>query len=621
MRAALAHEPVGLIVLDVILPDVDGVDFLKEIRSSRFAEIPVLLLSTEAEVKDRIRGLQMGADEYVGKPYDAAYVVGRARELLQIRAPAVIGKPAVLVIDDSATLREVLRQGLESSGYVALLASTGEEGLRLAASERPAAIILDGMLPGIDGATVIRRIRLDAALRATPCMLLTSSDERGAELRALEAGADVFAHKEDDLEVILVRLATMLRNAAVAPDRSLTSSSLGPKKIMAVDDSPTYLNELVEILMGDGYDVVTARSGREALDMLAVQSVDCILLDRLMPDLDGEETCRQIKTSTLFRDIPLIMLTAVEDRSSMIQGLGAGADDYISKSSEFEVLKARVRAQLRRKQSEDEYRKVREELLQAEIEAAEARSARKIAEVRALLIDELERKNKELEALSYSVSHDLRAPLRAIDGFSQVLLDRYMHILDEKGQGYLGRVRTAAQRMGELIDDLLSLSKISRAELTRRSVNISELAQHVADELSSRDSSRQVSFVIQENLVVNADKRLMQVVFENLLGNAWKFTAKKSQALIEFGAEPSGDGKTYFVRDNGAGFNMAYVEKLFHPFQRLHTELDFPGTGIGLATVHRIIDRHGGRISAKSEPGAGATFVFTIPSARTGELE
>jgi light-regulated signal transduction histidine kinase (bacteriophytochrome) len=314
------------------------------------------------------------------------------------------------------------------------------------------------------------------------------------------------------------------------------------------------------------------------------------------------------------------MLTAIEDREAVIDGLSTGADDYIPKSGELEVLKARVRAQIRRKQFEDETRHIRMELLQRELEATEASVAKEIAETRAALIEELEFKNKELEAFSYSVSHDLRAPLRSIDGFSQLLLEEYSDKLDATGQEYVQRVRAAAQRMGELIDDMLALSRVGRAELSRTQVNLSNVARLVAAEFAQREPGRSVECDIEDGLVVQADRRLIQIVFENLLGNAWKYTGKVAAARIEVRAEPRHDNLVYMVCDNGVGFDMAYAFKLFTPFVRLHSNDDFPGTGIGLATVQRIIERHGGRVWAEGAVGLGATVYFTIPPATLLEL-
>jgi two-component system NtrC family sensor kinase len=618
LRIALTREVADVVVLDVILPDGDGVDLLHELRGGAAApDIVVIMLSTEAEVKDRARGMTTGADEYVGKPYDVGYVVARARELLRLRrGGAEAEAPHVLVIDDSVTFREALRDALIAAGHDVSVASSGEEGLRAAAARRPSAIIVDGQLPGIDGATVIRKVRLDAALRGIPCVLLTGSDGENAELRALDAGADAFVRKEEDMEVILARVAAAMRLAAAAlPDTG--TSLLGPKRILAVDDSATYLNGLGDALRVDGYDVVLARSGEEALELLALQAVDCILLDLLMPGLGGEETCRRIRASPALRDVPVLILTGLENRGAMIDCLGAGADDYISKSSDLEVVKARVRAQIRRKQFEDETRRMREQLLRSELEASESRAAKQLAEARAALVAELEAKNEELEAFSYSVSHDLRAPLRAIKGFSAMLGDDYAERLGPEGASHLARVRAAAERMGELIEDLLALSRVGRAQLQRAEVDVSELAGDVVAELRRAEPARVVDVVIEPNLKADADARLLRVVLENVMGNAWKFTARNGEARIELGASIVDGARTFQVRDNGAGFDMTYAAKLFQPFQRLHSESEFAGTGIGLATIRRIIERHGGKVWAEGAVGVGATVRFTLPPRRT----
>ena len=619
-RSALSTGSFSLIILDVLLPDGDGVDLLREIRqTSATAGTLIMLLSSEAEVRDRTRGLKTGADEYIGKPYDQSYVVARALELLRKREPGSTAarSTTVLIIDDSPTFREELKSVLESSGYAVVTAGTGEDGLRAAVDARPAVIVVDGILPGIDGSTVIRRIRADAALRSTPCILLTGSEERSDELKALDAGADAYVRKEEDTQIILARVTAVLRSAGSPSAVRTTSSLFGPKRILTVDDSLTYLHEVAAQLRQEGYDVIPARSGEEALELLSVQPVDCILLDLVMPGLSGQETCRRIKGSAAWRDIPLIMHTALDEQAVMIEGINAGADDYIAKSSDLEVLCARVRAQLRRKQFEDENRSIREQLLQKEVEVVAANSARELAEIRATFVDELKNKNIELEAFSYSVSHDLRAPLRSIDGFSKLLLDGYASQLDAKGQDYLHLVRQSAQRMGELIDDLLLLSRVSRADLSREQIDLSEIARGISEELKKQDPDRNVKWCIEDQLLVEADTGLMRVAFENLLGNAWKFTAKVSAPRIEVGKDQQRDA-VFFVRDNGAGFNMEYAEKLFSPFHRLHTESEFAGTGIGLATVHRIVDRHGGRIWADSALDHGATFYFTIPPARHG---
>ena len=217
-----------------------------------------------------------------------------------------------------------------------------------------------------------------------------------------------------------------------------------------------------------------------------------------------------------------------------------------------------------------------------------------------------------MEAFAYSVSHDLRAPLRSIDGFSQALLEDCADELDTQGKDYLERVRAGCQHMGQLIDDLLNLSRLTRREMHREAVDLSELAERIATRLRQAQAERQVEFVVVNDLIVQGDRTLLQVVLENLLGNAWKFTGTHPRARIEFGVAEVEGQPAYFVRDNGVGFDMAYADKLFGAFQRLHTVEEFPGTGIGLATVQRIVHRHGGRVWAEGAVEQGATFYFTL---------
>ena len=227
---------------------------------------------------------------------------------------------------------------------------------------------------------------------------------------------------------------------------------------------------------------------------------------------------------------------------------------------------------------------------------------------------QLEASNRELESFSYSVSHDLRAPLRGIDGYSQALLEDYGEQLPEEGQRYLERIRSSTQRMATLIDDLLNLAHVTRVQLNFVPVNLSHLAESILSELQRTQPERSVEWSVAPNLTARADLRLLAVVLENLLNNAWKYSSRQERARIEFGGKQEGEETTYFVRDNGAGFDMAYADKLFGAFQRLHTVSEFPGTGIGLATVQRIIQRHGGRIWAEGVVNEGATFFFTLPA-------
>ncbi len=232
-----------------------------------------------------------------------------------------------------------------------------------------------------------------------------------------------------------------------------------------------------------------------------------------------------------------------------------------------------------------------------------------------LRTNELAASNKELEAFSYSVSHDLRAPLRAIDGFSQALIEDYGNKLDETAAFYLQRVRSGAQKMGSLIDDLLQLSRVTRIEMKYAKADLSAMAEKITHDFMTEEPGREARITIAPSLIAYGDAGLLQIMLQNLLSNAWKYTGKKSPSVIEFGSFAQNDEQVFFIRDNGAGFDMRYISKLFGAFQRLHTEEEFPGTGIGLATVQRIVNRHGGRIWAEGKPGEGSCFYFVLPQA------
>ncbi|WP_424356715.1 ATP-binding protein [Methanocella sp. MCL-LM] len=298
------------------------------------------------------------------------------------------------------------------------------------------------------------------------------------------------------------------------------------------------------------------------------------------------------------------ILHHVEDITAFIKRFELLSGNKAEPGMKVENATQRMEAEVLRRATEvkDINRK-----LKAAMEALEARTT------------ELETVNRkldlvigELESFSYSVSHDLRAPLRALDGFSEAILEDYGDKLDPPGKDYLNRIRAASQYMGRLIDDLLHLSRVTRKELKREPINLNVIAESIIDDLKRRDPGRKVIITIKPGMLVHADQDLLRAVLQNLLDNAWKFTSKKPEAIIEFGSVEK-EGKTvYYVRDNGAGFDMAYAGKLFGAFQRLHSTEEFPGTGIGLATAQRIIHKHGGQIWAEGEVGKGATFYFTL---------
>ena len=387
----------------------------------------------------------------------------------------------------------------------------------------------------------------------------------------------------------------------------------GKPKILVVDDERLYIDMLVELLQ-DSYKVVIAKDGEQAIRRaIEVSPPNLILLDWLMPGLDGLEVCHILKNIPETSKIPIVFLTIKSDVNDEINGFAAGAVDYIHKPLSAPIVKARVRTHLalaNQRQSLEQLVKERTEEISKLHQQALVNAEQLEQRVKERTI-ELEAVNHELETFSYSISHDLRAPLRSINGFSLALVESYQSMLDEQGMDYLNRIRSASQRMKELINDLLDLSKVSRCQLHRTNIDLTLLANTVVKHLQN-DTTQPFAITIQQGMQAIGDPRLLQVVLENLLGNACKFAANNPSPTIHFGCCQKNDINVFFIKDNGVGFDPEYAHKLFKPFQRLHNVSDFEGTGIGLATVNRIIDRHGGKVWASSVLGQGAEFNFTL---------
>jgi signal transduction histidine kinase len=405
-------------------------------------------------------------------------------------------------------------------------------------------------------------------------------------------------------------------------------------KVLIVDDSRSDRKVIRYNFEWHGCQVVEAANGRQGLELAASEKPDLIISDCLMPMMDGFQFLHELKKLTELRAIPFIFYSAVytgSKESELAHSMGARA--FIEKPKNPDELWEEVGRIMAAEPAgegekphqvwqEEEFLRNYSQLVAGKLEE----KVRELSEVNESLLrlnGELERRvvdrttqlevaNQELEQLSYSVSHDLRAPLRHMDGFSQALIDDYAGKLNTTGREYLERIRKSSRRVMEMIDAILELSRYARGKIARESVDLSAMVHEIAAELASSQPERQVTFRIAEGMSVRGDARLLRVVMENLIGNAWKFTSKKEQALIEFYAS-EWDGRLAFaVRDNGTGFDMAFADKLFGPFQRLHGPDEYAGRGIGLAIAKRIITRHGGQIRVEAEPDKGATFVFTV---------
>ena len=373
------------------------------------------------------------------------------------------------------------------------------------------------------------------------------------------------------------------RRSGQSGERSAVVTALSPDaaRVLVVDDNPD-LRDYISGLLRNHYRVTTANDGIEALEAIRSDPPDIVLSDVMMPRMHGIELVQALRGDPDTVNLPIILLSARAGGEAAIEGLDAGSDDYLTKPFTAQELLARVRAHLR------------------------------LAQMRRSWAAELEAANRELDAFSYSVAHDLRAPLRAIDGFSQMIVDEDAANLSVEGRRSLGIVIDSAKRMSQLIEDLLYLAKVSQGEPRRTLFDLSALVETITAELRQREPERRVELSIEEGLQVDADPQLVQIVLENLLRNAWKFTSKRERAEIAFGSSAVDGDICYYVRDNGAGFDMAYAAKLFGVFQRLHSVSEFEGTGVGLATVKRIITRHGGRVWAVGERARGATFYFSL---------
>lgn len=366
-------------------------------------------------------------------------------------------------------------------------------------------------------------------------------------------------------------------------------------KILIVDDKPENLLALKKVLEDLDIDIVEAPGGNEALKATLHNEFALALLDIQMPEMDGYELASILREEEKTAQLPFIFISAVyTDNLNVFKGYEKGAFSFITKPFQPEILINKVNFFI------DKHKQ------QVELFELNRSLERKNEELRLI--------NKELESFSYSVSHDLRAPIRAIDGYSSILLHEFSDQLQGEAAELLQSIVDNAHRMGVLIDQLLDFSRLGRKEMLRTEVDMKMVAQSAINEICGSDISRKKIIEVQDLSPTTGDIALLKQVWINLISNALKYSATKPKPQITLTSSRSKNESTYIIADNGAGFDMKYYDKLFGVFQRLHNDSEFEGTGVGLAIVHRIITRHGGKIWAESTPGHGATFSFSLPS-------
>jgi two-component system NtrC family sensor kinase len=534
-----------------------------------------------------------------------------------------------MLIEDSPTQAERLRAQLVAANIEVAHVSSAEAALEQLRVIRPDVIVVDYHLPGRNGDDFCREIKSNVNTRAIPILMLTVDDSDAAQMRSLGSGADDYLAKSADPDILKARIGALLRESQDSPTLVTFEKRPGPPKVLAIDDSPSYLYYISRELERENYSVETASDPRDGLAKLRRNVYDCVLVDFEMPGLNGPEVCRYIREmgDTANPNVVLIMLSSHEDKEHMKLGFEAGADDYISKSADSAITRARINALLRRKFLVEQNRQILHELQEKELEAVRAQAAREAAELRARLADQLasanqelalantrlDIANRELEQFASSAAHDLQEPLRMIGAFSQLLQQEYAGRFDSRADQFISYCVEGVQRMQRLIMDLLAYARAASTdvELRRSSVDLNQTLEIVLNNLQGLRREIECEIDVDHLPTLLLEESQIQQVFQNLISNAIKYRSNGMTLRVRVGAERR-DGEWLFsVSDNGIGIAAENLETVFGLFNRLQQNAS-SGTGLGLAIARRIVERHGGRIWVESVVGNGSTFQFTV---------
>ncbi len=551
----------------------------------------------------------------------------------------------ILMVEDSENHGVVLRHVLEQQGWEVAGANSAEQALEMLSSGKaenfPDLIVIDLNLPGTRGDELCRHLKLNINTRCIPILTLTGEGGKESHCYGLESASDDYLPKSTDDDILVTRIKSLLGKSR----ESYVSFGIGSwlfqhSRVLAVDDNPTYLKFLDKNLKKDGIAIDKAVSGQEALEKINKNKYDCILVDLVMPGIDGIEICQKVLGLRGLVEKPMVlMLTAYESKEDMTRALEAGADDFVGKSSDISIIKARIQALLRRKFIQEDNQRIFEELKQKEIEVERSRIEKAAAETKALLAERLlhtvekleeeieERKrmelkiknyshvlelsNKELESFAYVASHDLQEPLRAISSFLQLVEKRYKDKLDDKGKDFIHRAVNGAKRMQEMINDLLTYSRITTGGKSFEQHSLEKILDRVLTNMSPTIELKNAVITRDPLPELPCDESQVHRLFQNLISNAIKFCSQP-QPIIHISAQEQKDHWLLSVKDNGIGIDPAHQETIFKIFQRPHSKSKYPGTGIGLAICQKIVERHEGKIWVESKPGKGSTFFFTL---------